>query len=190
MISDFGIFIPGTSIAVYGIFLSSNLGSLNATYSIDGLPLSSSLSVNASSPSYLDDLGQRPNYLYFRLDGLLSGAHTLLVNITEANNQTFMLDYITYKPAFDTLASMPSLASGISPGSTSTQRLSTGALVGCVLGGLAFGVLVTIFVIWFILRRRGARAQDYAHPDASLGSGPGVNDPNILSLPSFFLNSL
>jgi hypothetical protein len=52
-------------------------------------------------------------------------------------------------------------------------------MVGGVLGGVAFGVLVTILVL-FILRRRRAREQHYAYPDAALGSG--VNDPNILSV--------
>ena len=118
------------------------------------------------------------------------------MNITEAKNHTFALDYITYKPAFDTLSSMPLLSLGVSGTnvlssstasgsqqsvSTATkQSVSTGALVGGVLGGVAFGVLVMILVL--ILRRRRARRQRLAYADAALRHSGDLNDPNMLSV--------
>ena len=160
---------------MYGIFSWFDLGVLTATYSIDGSPYSSSISVTTSSPSYLNKDGEVSNYLYFGHDSLSSGTHSLLVNITEATNQTFILDYITYTPSFDTLSSMPSLSSNVTsmPSSTATgsqHSASTGAIVGGVIGGLAFGVLMTILVILFILRRRRALERDYAYQDTTLSS--------------------
>ena len=183
--SKFNVCLPlqGTSIAIYGIFSWYNVGSLSATYSIDGTPYPSSISVTTSSPSYLNHEGEASNYLYFARDSLPSGTHTLLVNITEANNQTFMLDYITYKPAFDTLSSMPS-GVGVSPKSSNTSTgtresqssVPTGAVVGGVIGGLALGVLLTVLVI-LLLRRRRDREQGYAF-DMTPGD---VGHPNCVS---------
>jgi hypothetical protein len=68
------------------------------------------------------------------------------------------------------------------PSSCSQKSVSTGAIVGGVLGAFAFGVLVTILTL-FILRRRRARKQIYAYQDAALRDG--VNDPNILSVSNF-----
>jgi len=140
------------------------------TCSIDGTPYPSTISVTTSTPSYLNREGESSNYLYCARDSLSSGAHTLLVNITEANNQTFMLDYIAYRPAFDTLSSMPSLSSSgaVSPKTSDTSAtrgsqssVPTGAIVGGVIGGLALGVLVTVLIL-LILRRRRNREQSYA----------------------------
>jgi len=170
----------GTSIAVYGVFSWYNLGSLTVTYSIDGSPspisvTTSTISVTPTSPNYLRNDGDFSNYLYFGLDSLPSGSHTLLVNITEAKNQTFMLDYITYKPSFSTLSSMPSLSnisSGTTrPGASTTsssskpqRSVSTGAIVGGVIGGLAFVFLVLMLFLFF---RRRARKRDYAYHEAT-----------------------
>jgi hypothetical protein len=128
----------------------------------------------------LEDVGEASNYLYFNMENLPGGTHTLLVNITEAVNQFYILDFITYKPAFDTLSSMPTLSShaGSTPssGSIARQLVPTGATIGGVLGGLTFGVLATILVISFILRGRRAREQDHAHCATTLGSNE--NHPN------------
>jgi len=111
-------------------------------YSIDGNPSTFSL------------ITITPTTLFFGND-LPPGPHTLSLNITEANDQTFILDYITYRPSFDTLSSMPSISAGSSSttGSASSSTahgsqhsVSTGA-VGGVFGGVAFVVLVTILVI-------------------------------------------
>ena len=51
---------------------------------------------------------EESNYILFSLNPLAAGDHTLVINITQCVNQTFMLDYITYTPSFETLASIPS----------------------------------------------------------------------------------
>ena len=170
------LLVSGTSIEVYGTFPSDNVASPNATYSIDGIPHSSSVTILANASS--------PNYLYFGLHSMPPGTHTLLVSITEANKQPFILDYITYTPAFDTLSSMPSLSAGIS-GTTARPTANgshhSGAIIaGGVLGMVAV-VVVAILVILFILRRRKAPERNSAYHDAALGSRGGINDANILS---------
>jgi len=175
-------FVPGTSIAVYGIFSWYNSGSLTTTYTLNETTYSSPISVTTSSPGYLNKDGEVSNYPHFRLDNLPPGTHTLLVNITEANNQSFILDYITYKPSFDTLSSMPPLSPNITGTTTShtssATGTSTGAIVGGVLGGVAFGVLVMTVVVLLIRRRRRAQEQDHSssYQDAPLDSS--VNYPN------------
>jgi hypothetical protein len=139
--------------------------------------------VDASSPSYVYKAGEVPNYLYFGLDNLPLGTHTLLVNVTEANNQTFMLDYITYRPTFSTLSSMPPLSPipSLSPSSsTAQQSVTTGALVSGVIGGVLVAMILAI--LWVILRRRRAQGQGYAYRDHHAARSSGVNDPNILSV--------
>ena len=168
---DFFTFqFSGTSVSIYGIFSWFNFGSLTATYTVDGTPYNSTISVTTSSPSYLNKDGEMSNYLYFSLDNLSAGNHKLVVNVTQADNQTFILDYITYKPSFDTLATMPNItgtsasaassATSLSAGAGSQASVSTGTIVGAVIGALAFGVLVTILAVCFVLRRRRAREWD------------------------------
>ena len=178
---------------------------MTTTYTLNETTYSSRVSVTTSSPGYLNKDGEVSNYLHFGLDSLPSGTHTLLVNITEANNQPFILDYITYKPSFDRLSSMPSLSPSVSGTTTashtiafptsashtssatssigisggSRQSVSTGAIIGGVLGGVAFGVLVTILVLLLIRRWRKAQEQSYyasSYEGATLGSS--VIDPN------------
>jgi len=159
---------------------------MTVNYSIDG------------NPSTLSFITTAPTTLFFGND-LPPGPHTLWLNITEANDQTFILDYITYRPSFDTLSSMPSISASSSSttGSASSSTahgsrhsVSTGAIVGCVFGGVAFVVLVTILVILLILWWR--RAQEQGHEpyhDAALVTGV-VNDPNILSASNSPLSSI
>ena len=164
----------GTSVSIYGIFSWFNLGSLTATYTVDGMPYNSTISVTTSSPSYLNKDGEMSNYLYFSLDNLSAGNHKLVVNVTQADNQTFILDYISYKPSFNSLATMPNIT-GTSTSSTSRavssatsqgtavatvsssgsqQPVSTGTIVGASIGALAFGILLTALVVYLVLRRR------------------------------------
>jgi len=169
--------LVGMSIAVYGVFSWYNLGTLTATYSINGTTYPSSLTVTTSTPEYLSGNGEMSNYLYFGLESLPGGIHTLLVNITEAGSHSFILDYITYVPAFDTLSSMPSNVSSVMTDSASSilqkstgspeRSVQTRTIIGGVLGGLAFGVSMAILVILFILRRRNTR--DYAYQNATSG---------------------
>lgn len=202
---EFSILL-GTSIAVYGIFSWNNLGLLSATYSIDNSTYSSSIPVTTSSQGYLNQDGEVSNYQYFGLNSLSPGVHTLLVNITEANNQTFMLNYITYSPAFDTLASLPSLSSSASGSSTSYTSSTTSSLpsttptissdmsrrsVPTILGGvilaLVFSVFGTIMLVSLILRRRRVREQKLAfqHEILTDGYNPDCLFP-LISIISFY----
>ena len=162
---------------MYGTFPRDNVASPSATYSIDGIPHSSSVSIlpNASSP----------NYLYFGLYSLPPGTHALFVSITEANKQPFILDYITYTPAFDSLSPMPSPSVGISTtgsgGARSTANgshhsASKGAIIAGGVLGVVAAVVMAVLVILFILRRRKAPEQNSAYHDAALGSHSDIND--------------
>lgn len=181
---------------MYGVFSWSNLGSLATTYTLNGTTYSSSISVTTSSPGYSDKYGEVSNHLHFGLDSLPPGTHTLWVNITDANNQSFVLDYITYKPSFDTLSSMPSLSPSVSSTTASNKSsvtssaspigtsggfqpsISIGTIVGGVLGGVAFGVLVAILVVLLIRRRRRTQEQNYASSDQNATSSNSVNYSN------------
>jgi hypothetical protein len=118
-------------------------------------------------------LGEVPNYLYYSFDYLPVGNHTLIVNITAAENQSFVLDYITYGPSFETLSSMPLLdnttsittsatiwSSTSSPqpsqAQTSGTRPSRIAIVGGVIAALTL-VLIAILGRWLFVRRRKAK---------------------------------
>ncbi|KDR86141.1 hypothetical protein GALMADRAFT_274807 [Galerina marginata CBS 339.88] len=107
----------GTFVAVYGIFDWAKLGLLSATYTLDGDVLSQSYPVTTTSERYQAKDRQASNFLYFSQENLPPGDHTLVVNITEAQNQTFILDYITYMPSFSTLSTMLNLTTSASPSS-------------------------------------------------------------------------
>jgi len=111
-------FVAGTSVSVYGIFSCLNPGTLSATYTVDGATIPQTY--NATSLFLTVDREEAPNFLYYSLDNLSAGDHTLVVNITAANNQTFILDYITYTPSFATLSLMPLLSNTMST-TTSTR---------------------------------------------------------------------
>jgi hypothetical protein len=99
----------GTSVSVYGIFSWAQIGSLTATYTLDGTSIPRHIrSLHARPNSWKND-GEASNYILFSSDTLAAGDHILVINITQCVNQTFILDYITYTPSFSTLASMPNL---------------------------------------------------------------------------------
>ncbi|KAJ3488305.1 hypothetical protein NLJ89_g11631 [Agrocybe chaxingu] len=172
----------GSSVAVYGIFSWDQLGMLSATYILDGTSHSQTYSVTTSSPEYLNDIGEAPNFLFYSTDRLSSGQHTLDIEITHSNNQSFILDYITYAPSFDSISRVPSPSSSTSPSSSSSkpstasgsngkiynpktastpesnseptgEKISPEAIVGIVAGSLALLALIGI-TIFFLLRRR------------------------------------
>ncbi len=158
---------------MYGIYSWFNLGVLSATYTLDDSTLPQTHNVTSGNQAY----GEAPNFLHYSVDNLFAGDHTLIVNITVANNHAFVLDYITYTPSFETLLSMPllsnttptttsvSIKSSTSSGNPSPQPSQvqtsprpslTAAVVGGVIGVLAL-VLVAILGRWLILRRRKAK---------------------------------
>jgi len=161
-------FVVGTSVSVYGMSSWLTLGVLSATYTLDGATIPQTRNITQTTN------GEVPNFLHYSVDNLFAGDHTLVVNITVANTHTFVLDYITYTPSFETLLSMPVL-SNTTPTTTSGSIKSSGnsqpsqvqtsgaprpsltaAIVSGVIGMLAL-VLVAILGRWLFLRRRKSR---------------------------------
>ena len=100
---------------------------------------------------------EKPNFRFFLLDTLSASNHTLVINVTECLNHTFIFDYITYTPSFSSLASMPTLVFTAPPtASAGSGHAQVGAIVGGVVGGLlALLVYMALMVFW--LRRRKAK---------------------------------
>ena len=161
----------GTSVFVYGIFSWAQIGNLSATYTLDGTATSKTYLVTESSPQFRKKFEEESNYILFSSDPLAAGDHTLVINITQCINQTFILDYITYIPSFLTLASMPNLtnlptttfksgsSSATSSGSPVNQsnigrkKIPINAIVSGLLGGILFFVLVG-FLLGYLRRKR------------------------------------
>ena len=158
--------------AVYGIFSWDNLGLLSVTYSVDGKPFQQSYSVTTSSPEYVNKIGDASNFLFYASDTISAGEHTLVIDITQTSNQSFILDYITYAPSFPTLGRManltttsakPSATGGGGPvqnpittaaasDQNSVQKVPAAAIVGGTVGGIFFVVLIGL-LIWFLRHR-------------------------------------
>ncbi|KIM46781.1 hypothetical protein M413DRAFT_23136 [Hebeloma cylindrosporum] len=171
----------GTSLAVYGIFSWDNLGLLSVTYSIDGKPFQQSYSVTTSSPEYVNKIGDASNFLFYASDTISAGEHTLVIDITQSSNQSFILDYITYSPSFPTLGRMANLTTTSAKSSStagsgggipnpittaagdqhSVHQVPAGAIVGGIVGGIFFVALIGL-LIWF-LRRRAKKNRKRAH---------------------------
>ena len=148
---------PGKAIAIYGLYDFSSPSLLIVSFSIDSSPLSETYRVTSTTPQFVAETGQEPNYLFYSYDFLLSEEHTLVVNVTESVNETFRFDYLTYIPTFETVSNMPSLGGGSSSssGTGSNGRKTNSAVgigVGVVLGSILLGVLLFLF-----LRHRSRR---------------------------------
>jgi hypothetical protein len=150
-------------------------------YSLDGVVERLSYSVTETSAQYLKADGEATNFLFFEKDAIPTGNHTLILNITDISNQTFIFDYLVYSPSFSSLATMPNLTStsrsNTSPGSpnlnssTATQTeirggdgsnkanaTPIGTIVGGAVGGtLGLASLVTIIIILLFLRNQCAK---------------------------------
>jgi len=116
------------------------------------------------------------------MNNLLPGNHTLIGNITTAENQTFILDYITYNPSLEITST--STSGSIDPstqpsqnqtsGSSTPQSVRTVAILGGVTGVLAL-LLLAILGRWLFLRGRNVKQTDdpplfsyeYHEPDNS-----------------------
>lgn len=148
----------GTSLYIYGILHWANLGTVSASYTLDGAATPATYFVTTSSPNYQDNLDDQHNFLLYSNTSLTAGDHTLVVNVTKCVGQTFIFDYLTYQPSFSTLATMPNLTLPASTNGTSHTTTSTpvGAIVGGILGGLALLFLLIGAFLWF----RKRKAQD------------------------------
>lgn len=149
----------GTSLNIYGILDWANLGTVSASYTLDGATASQTYTVTTSSSMYQDSTTDEHNFLLYSNTTLTAGDHTLVVNVTKCVNQTFIFDYLTYQPSFSTLATMPNLtlpAATNGTSHTSTTSTPVGAIVGGILGGLALLFLLIGAFLWF----RKRKAQD------------------------------
>ena len=149
----------GTSLYIYGMLHWADLGTVSASYTLDGETTPVTYSVTTSSSMHQDNTNDQPNFLLYTNTSLTAGDHTLVVNVTKCVNQTFIFDYLTYQPSFSTLATMPNLtlpASTNGTPHTTTTSTPVGAIVGGILGGLALLFLLIGAFLWF----RKRKAQD------------------------------
>lgn len=153
------------------------------TISIDG---AAGETVNTASSSNVR-LTQIP--LWNKTD-LSAGPHTLTITHAGADNELASVDFFKYLPSSPSQSSPA--ASNIA--TSSTKSISTAAIVGGVMGGIALIACIAGFLIWKWRRRR---AQDvptpgnetliddvrytgkepYAHPYAYAQGPPGVFIP-------------
>ena len=154
----------------------SNVGVLGATYTLDGATIPQIHNVTSPTLEYQE----APNFLLYSLVDLPHGDHTLVVNITMANNHEFVLDYITYNPSFELLLNMPLLGNTTptttfrsinsptplgspTPQTSNVQPLPTAAILGGVNGVLAV-VLLAILGRWLFLHRRRTKQTEDPSP--------------------------
>ncbi|KAF9481617.1 hypothetical protein BDN70DRAFT_803024 [Pholiota conissans] len=144
----------GSSAAIYGIFTWSNIGLIELEFTLDGQSLSQTYRVSPNSPQFISELGQQQNFLFYSYDVLPAGDHTLTVNLTACENQTFEFDYVTYAPSFATLGTMPNLVN-----SSSTidmqQAMSKNGHLGIIAAAIGGSIIVLLLgIILFMWRRR------------------------------------
>ena len=146
----------GQSAAVYGVFNWSTLGLVTVTFTLDDSSLVKTFQVTSTTPQFLSNSGQEPNYQFYLTNFLTPGNHTLIVNVTDRVNQTFSFDYITFQPSFSTLANMPNLTSLAGSGASnsgSSRKFPIGAIVGIIVVAIAL-VSFVIFVTRRLKQRR------------------------------------
>ncbi|KAF7427775.1 hypothetical protein PC9H_006990 [Pleurotus ostreatus] len=147
----------GSSISVYGIVQWQNPGRISTAYTLDGSasPQTTTISSDGQRNPYTD----QPNYLFYHAD-LAPGNHTLVITVTEiTDQQSFLLDYILYTAAFDSLAAMPALTpSDIHPWTPprivrAKKPFPKGAIAGAAVGAAVLLALV-VFLVYRMGRRR------------------------------------
>lgn len=146
------------------------MGVLTATYTLDGATIPK---IHNTTSAFVSQ--EEPNFLHYSIDNLPPGDHTLVGNITVANNHTFALDYITYNPSFDTLLTMPLLGNTTSTSTSgptrssqpqtpgASQSLVAVAVLGALIGVLAL-LLLAILGRWLFLRSRKVKQTDSDDP--------------------------
>ncbi|KAF8878213.1 hypothetical protein BD779DRAFT_1628616, partial [Infundibulicybe gibba] len=175
----------GSSIALYGIFSWTALGHMSVAYTLDGSRSIITYNVIPSTPEFTDHLLQHQNYLFFSDDYLASGDHTLLINVTRADNLTFVMDYLTYSPSFTSLATKPnftapatptspapvppaSISVTTSPSSARPAASKNRSDIGDIIGGVV-GAVVTLMLVLFIIHNRRRRHQFFCAGHQVLG---------------------
>ncbi|KAG6855857.1 hypothetical protein H0H87_009974 [Tephrocybe sp. NHM501043] len=94
----------GSSIAIYGVLSWSNAagGSIQAQYTLDFKKTVKIYNVNNRNSSG----GHLQNFLLFSGDHLDAGAHVLVIEITDCENLTFILDYVVYTSSASTMGAL------------------------------------------------------------------------------------
>ncbi|KAK7014757.1 hypothetical protein VNI00_019286 [Paramarasmius palmivorus] len=165
---SFEFHFAGSSISVYGIMANTS-GSITLDFDVDGTITRNSYSqINITSGVELNEL----NYLFYNNTNLNPGTHTLLVNVSRVSgDQSFQLDYLTYKPSFSSISEKPSFGNNVDSGTktstsipsqtgTSRQDLPTSSTpfpVGAIVGGIVSGVFVLLAALALFLWRKRQR---------------------------------
>ncbi|KAG6904763.1 hypothetical protein DXG01_007327 [Tephrocybe rancida] len=158
----------GTSVSIFGIS-NSGTDSISVNFTLDdGTPSTHVFSV-VSPPN--------TNLRWFDSSSLAPGDHTLRLEIVAVHSGDclFTLDYITYSPSFENLATKFATSSIIISPPTSTTTFgntgttigtgtptesvpaavrkshTTDVLIGAIIGSLMF--LILTFLVWWIRRR-------------------------------------
>jgi len=106
------------------------------------------------------------HFVFFSDDSLEPGDHTLTVTILDVTgNISAIIDYLTYKPTFDTIADKPNYGfdSILGPRSTDTHG-HKGLIIGSVTGGLLF----LLFLLLLGLRLIRMKRRDNVQPITSI----------------------
>ncbi|KAF9477549.1 hypothetical protein BDN70DRAFT_896427 [Pholiota conissans] len=153
----------GTAVSVY-----ENIGIISATYTHDDSVQSQSYPVTFNSPQHINSKGQDVNFLFFASTLITAANHTLVVNITEIRNPTFVFDYITYSPSFLSLATMSNPAAAYTSSINAPQidmgvkKAPTGVIASACVGGIFLLILVIAMIV--CLGRRIKRYNIAVHP--------------------------
>lgn len=137
--------VIGTQVVVLGL-LPPGDGPLSATYSVDGDPPISNIQETLTGPSL--PLG---NQTFFTSGVLPFGEHVVNVNVTQTGQgRNFTFDY--FEVITPSSTSSPSVIA--TPG-TKKNGTNVGAIVGGVIGGVAFLSMLLLAFIFFWKRRPG-----------------------------------
>ncbi|KAJ7571942.1 hypothetical protein C8J56DRAFT_1083855, partial [Mycena floridula] len=171
--SMFSFSYTGSSLSLYGVFDWDQLGSYELTSTInDELPVSKTF--DARNDSNPEAYHQQLNFVLFFRE-LEAGNHTATFTLSKCVNQTLIVDYITYKPSFSSLSTMPNLTGSTfslpsntstadptsltnpslpAPNNSANSKLHIAPLVAGLMAGLALLSCLILLFIWQHRRRQ------------------------------------
>lgn len=164
---------------------------MSANYSIDDSPGTIVSYVGDPFASLAQGL-QQPNFLLYQSHNLNPGNHTLKIEIIACQNQTFILDYLTYIPSFESLASMPKFpppntAGASGPGQSSASKSHVAPIVAGIVGGVVVIALGVLFFLWRRRRERNENTSRFGESCADLTIGYRTD---ILSVSRLYPHSI